>query len=654
MLTFDELWELLTVQDESQLIEAKYGSEVGKSCWETISAFANEPGMGGGYLLLGIQSPSNSPSGEYEIAGVDDPDKIQGDLTAICNNPDSFNHPIRPNIKLETKDGKTIVIAHIPEASPIEKPIYSKSRGLPQGARRRIGSSDIRCTDSDLELFYQERQNQSYDTTSVPEFTIDDLDPNAINAYRQARQKLNPSASELTYNDQDLLYSLNAITRHPQNPQAYCPTVAGLILFGKAIALRRYFPMHRIDYILISGTEWVSDPDERYQVVVEMREPLLLAVPRLTALVINDLPKSFHLDENGLQRQEIPLIPSKVIREAIVNAVMHRNYRLSSPIQIIRYTNRLEIHNPGYSLKPVDEIDQPGSLTRNEKIAAVLHETGFAETKGTGGRVMLETMLEANLSLPRFDSQRERDRFCLTLWTHNLLGEEDTEWLKQFRDYNLSNEDARALVVLRQVGRIDNFMYRIANGVDTLDASKKLIRLRDAGILEANGKGRATYYTLATQFLSGELGADNLESSTDDGALSGELGADNLESSTDDGTLSGELGADNLESSGAEQASSASEPLQLELAIPMGGIPQSLQEKIQSLGKRSPSLEEVKEVIIELCALQPKSSNELATLLNRDQKYLLEKYLKPLVEKGLLEYTNPERPNDPNQRYQIP
>ncbi len=172
--------------------------------------------------------------------------------------------------------------------------------------------------------------------------------------------------------------------------------------------------MHRIDYILISGVEWVSDPDERYQGVTEIREPLLLAIPRLTTLIINDLPKSFHLDDNGLQRQETPLIPSKVIREALVNSVMHRNYRFSNPIQIIRYANRLEIHNPGYSLKPIDEIDQPGSVTRNEKIAAVLHEIGFAETKGTGGKVMLETMLEANLTLPRFDSEREKDRFCLT------------------------------------------------------------------------------------------------------------------------------------------------------------------------------------------------------------------------------------------------
>lgn len=120
MLTFDELWELLTTQDESQQIEVKQGSEVSKSCWETISAFSNEPGLGGGYLILGIQDPTKSQTRQYEIVGVSDPDKIQRDLTSQCNT--TFNIPLRPQINLETRDGKTIVIAYVPEASPISKP----------------------------------------------------------------------------------------------------------------------------------------------------------------------------------------------------------------------------------------------------------------------------------------------------------------------------------------------------------------------------------------------------------------------------------------------------------------------------------------------------------------------------------------------------
>ncbi len=91
--------------------------------------------------------------------------------------------------------------------------------------------------------------------------------------------------------------------------------------------------MHRIDYILVEGKEWVSDPDKRYQ-STEIREPLLLAIPKLITLVLNDLPKAFGLAENEIHRRETPLIPRKVIREAIVNAVMHLILILLPPVTI--------------------------------------------------------------------------------------------------------------------------------------------------------------------------------------------------------------------------------------------------------------------------------------------------------------------------------
>jgi ATP-dependent DNA helicase RecG len=665
MLTFDELWELLTTQDESNQIEVKQGSEVSKSCWETISAFSNEPGLGGGYLILGITDPSRSLSGQYEITGIENPDQIQRNLLNICND-ETFNHRLRPNIILETIEGKTVVIAYIPEAPLNQKPIYITKDKLPKGAYRRIGSADVKCNEDDLQRFYEERQNQSYDTTAITDAILDDLDPQAIKAYRQLRANVKPTASELNYEDQDLLYCLNAITRHPNNPQAYCPTFAGLILFGKAIALRRYFPMHRIDYILIQGTEWISDPDERY-LAIEILEPLLLAIPRLSTLVINDLPKTFHLEENSLQRQDIPLIPSKVIREAIVNAVMHRNYRTSNPIQIIRYANRLELHNPGYSLKPINEIDQPGSFMRNTKIAAVLHDLNIAETKGTGGRTMIEAMLEANLTLPCFDSQREKDHFCLILRTHHLLGEEETQWLKQFREFNLSNDEARALAALRQLGKIDNFIYRVANDVDTLIASKKLTRLRDLGLLESNGKGRATYYTLKPEFqLKNQSKTDtfNQDSSTIKAeTLSGQFPTPYLDSSTvKPEILSGQFPTPYLDSSTVKPEilsgqfptpyldSSTVNPEQLVPELFSTIEKESVEYRLAKIGERT-QRKEIKNLILELCQIKPRSSNELASLLNRKRKYLLDEYLKPLINEELLEYTNPEKPNDPHQTY---
>jgi ATP-dependent DNA helicase RecG len=653
MLSFDELWELLTTQDESVEIEAKKGSEVGKSCLTTISAFANEPGLGGGYLLLGIKSPQESNGNKYEIEGLTDPDKIQTDLASQCS--EVFNIPIRPQIELATKNGKTVIVAFITEAQPTEKPVFIKNQGLPKGAYRRISSTDQRCTEKDIQLFFQERSYQTYDTTPIPDATLDDLDPEAIAAYRRERQAINPNASELNYDDQKLLFALDAIARHPTQKGEYCLTFAGLILFGNAIALRRYFPMHRIDYILVEGKEWVSDPDKRYQ-SIEIREPLLLAIPKLITLVLNDLPKAFGLEENEIHRRETPLIPRKVIREAIVNAVMHRNYRERNPVQIIRFSDRLEIRNPGYSLKPTDEFDQPGSKTRNEKIAAVLHEVNIAETKGSGGRVMLEKMLEANLSLPLFVSNRDRDYFHLTLFTHHLLDGEDIEWLTQFKNYGLSNDEAKALVILKQGGIINNLIYRVTNDVDTLTASQHLRRLRDAGLLEQQGKGSATCYTLNPQFLPKEKIAigeatrtetdnSNQDSSTVEGeTLSRQSSTPNQDSSTVEGeTLS-------RQSSTPNQDSNQFIPEQLALELFPDTRKTTLQEKIEKIGSRTKQ-EEIKHIILELCEIQPYSSSELASLLNRERKYLLHKHLKPLIDEGLLEYTNPEKPNDPHQTY---
>jgi ATP-dependent DNA helicase RecG len=647
MLTFDELWEILITEDEGVEIEAKKGSEVTKSCWETISAFSNEPSLGGGYLILGIKSPQESDTNNYEIEGIADPDKIQLDLATQCR--EVFNITIRPQIETATKDGKIVIVAFIPEVRPSEKPVYITNRGLPKGAFRRIASSDQKCTDRDVELFYKERNAQTYDTTTIPDATLDDIDPEAIAAYRRERQAVNPNASELNYDDHRLLFALNAIAKNPNQKGEYCLTFAGLILFGNAIALRRYCPMHRIDYILVEGKEWVSDPDKRYQ-SIEIREPLLLAIPKLITLVLNDLPKAFGLEENEIHRRETPLIPRKVIREAIVNAVMHRNYRERSPVQIIRFCDRLEIRNPGYSLKPTDEFDQPGSKTRNEQIAALLHEINLAETKGSGGSVMLEKMLEANLTLPLFISNRDRDYFHVTLFTHHLLDGNDIEWLKQFKNYGLSNDEAKALVVLRQVGMINNLIYRVTNNFDTLTASHHLRRLRDSGLLVQQGKGSVTCYTLNPEFQpkeQSEVDKSNLDSSTPDAdSLSGQSEKSNLDSSTPDAdSLSGQSEKSNLDSSTLK-------PEQLTLELFPTIEQESLEDRLAKIGGRTKT-EEIKNLILELCKIQPRSSSELASLLKRERKYLLDKYLKPLIDEGLLEYTNAEKLNDPHQTYRI-
>lgn len=632
-MTALELLQSLNLLDETERIEAKRASEVGRSLLETVCAFANEPGLGGGWLLLGVTREEQALFPSYQVQGVPQPDKLCADLATQCR--DTFNVPVRIELSTEQVNGLPLVMAFVPEAQPQDKPVFFKSQGLPKGALRRVGSVDQHCTDDDLAVFYQGRQRESFDASLVPDATLDDLAPEALSDYRQTRADANPDAEELRWTDEELLRSLGCIGQDERG--ASRPTVAGLMLFGKTQALRRCFPMTRVDYIRVPGREWVPDPDRRFD-TIELRDPLFRLIRRAQAAVLDDLPKGFALKEGDLQRQDKPVIPQRVIREALVNALMHRSYRSHSPVQIIRYANRLEIRNPGFSLKSPEHLGEPGSEPRNPRIAAVLHETRFAETKGSGIRVMRDTMEQAGLTPPLFESDRGNDQFVARYFFHHFLGADDVAWLAQFKDAQLSPDEAKALIMVREAGAIDNAAYRALNKVDTLAASAALRRLRDAGLLVQKGKGSATHYLPTERLGLNKNTGGGPGLSTHLEGLSGNPSA-----------LSSNLGG---LSSNPTALSSNPQPNAQDAARSnlLDELPGSLAARLGALGQRHPP-QEIQNLIVDLCSLRDWSVSELALLLRRNPEGVRQSYLRPLMRDGRLAMTNPEEPNDPQQAY---
>ena len=634
MSTALDLLQSLNLLDETERIEAKRASEVGKSLLETVCAFANEPGLGGGWLLLGVVREEMPLFPSYQVEGVPQPDKLCANLATQCR--EVFNLPVRLDLSTEQVNGHAVVVAFVPEAQPQDKPIFFKAQGLPKGALRRVGSTDQHCTEDDLAVFYQGRQRDSFDAALVPDATLDDLASEALADYRQARAETNRDAEELRWSDEELLRSLGCIAKDAGG--AWRPTVAGLVLFGQAQALRRCFPMTRVDYIRVPGREWVPDPERRFD-TVELRDPLFRLIRRAQAAVLDDLPKGFNLPEGELQRQDKPVIPQRVIREALVNALMHRSYRSHGPVQIIRYANRLEIRNPGFSLKSPEHLGEPGSEPRNPRIAAVLHETRFAETKGSGIRVMREAMEQAGLTPPLFESDRTGDQFVARYFFHHFLGAEDIAWLARFKDLQLGSDDAKALIVVREAGAIDNAAYRALNKVDTLAASAALRRLRDAGLLSQKGRGSATYYVPAERLgLEGQAGNPGALSSNP-GALSSKLGA--LSSKLDG--LSSNPSADLTAAASARFDEAARHAL-------LDDLPGSLAARLGAIGQRHPP-QEIQGLVVELCALRAWRTDELSLVLRRNPEVVRQNYLRPLMREGRLLMTRPDEPNDPQQSY---
>ncbi|MGC4367505.1 ATP-binding protein [Hydrogenophaga sp. R2] len=623
MTTAIELLQSLNLLDETERIEAKRASDVGRSLLETVCAFANEPGLGGGWLLLGAVRDDMALFPSYRAEGVSQPDRLCAELATQCR--DVFNVPVRVELSTEQVEGKALIVVFVPEAQSRDKPVHFKSQNLPRGAFRRIGSTDQHCTDDDLAVFYQGRQRDSFDAGLVPDATLEDLSEEALADYRQSRAEANPDAEELRWSDEELLRALGCIAPDTQvSPVVWRPTLAGLMLFGTPKALRRCFPLMRVDYIRVPGREWVPDPERRFD-TIELRDSMFRLIRRAQAAVLDDLPKGFDLKEGDLQRQDKPVIPQRVIREALVNALMHRSYRSHSPVQIIRYANRLEIRNPGFSLKSPEHLGEPGSEPRNPRIAAVLHETRFAETKGSGIRVMRETMELAGLTPPLFESDRGQDQFVARYFFHHFLGAEDVAWLARFRDAQLSSDEAKALIVVREAGAIDNASFRALTKVDTLTASASLRRLRDAGLLIQKGRGSATYYVASDRLIPQGL-------SGNPDRLSGNPG--DLTSNPD--ALPSKLLPD--------VASAARAAL-------LDGLPGSLAASLGGIGRRHPP-QEIQDLVVALCSLRPWSVDQLAQVLRRNPEVVRQSYLRPLMRQGRLVMTRPEEPNDPHQAYQ--
>ena len=173
-----KLLETRNAVDELDTLEAKsLRDDNSRSILETICSFSNEPGLGGGVILIGVAESKDADSPRYFIDGVEDPDKAQLDLATQCKSV--FNTPVYPTIKVEKTGGKVVLKVIIDEQPFGRKPVYFKKDGLPHGAYRRIGSADLIATEEDLWRFYEDPESK-YDETPVKYSSISDVDERAV------------------------------------------------------------------------------------------------------------------------------------------------------------------------------------------------------------------------------------------------------------------------------------------------------------------------------------------------------------------------------------------------------------------------------------------------------------------------------------------
>ncbi|WP_063711943.1 ATP-binding protein [Nocardia sp. BMG111209] len=479
----------------SDLAEVEVKSAAGglpKNIAETLSAFANG---GGGSVVLGLSEHDN-----FTPAPGFDAEAVRTALAGTCS--DLMDPPLRVRIDIEEFEGALIVTAEIPELDPMDKPCFVKARGHYQGSFIRSGDGDRKLGHYEVTQLLSNRTQPVYDLEPVVNAARSDLDDDLVRrVVRRARQR-QPRAFGHLETDEALV-RLNALTNVDGIMR---PTLGGLLCLGSYP--QQFFPQLFVSLVVLPGTEMgeLSAGGARFLDNVSLDGPIPVMLATASAALQRNMRRAAVV--NGLFREDRYDYPLEVIRELIVNALMHRDYSpgaRGTQIQIEMYRDRLVVKSPGglYGnvIGPLLGTSEQSSSSRNASLAKLLSDLpadtsgdqAVSENRGSGLPTVMATLRRAGMSPAAFDVAPGHVQ--VTVPQHALLDIGTIEWIGTLGLDGLTDQQNLALAMMRSTGRVTNAMMQ-AWGVDRTTARSALRDLVDRGVAATTGGRRYANYQL--------------------------------------------------------------------------------------------------------------------------------------------------------------
>ena len=419
-------------------------------------ALANE---GGGRMILGVtdQLPRNVVGSqafrnlERTKAGLIERLQLRVDVEEI-------QHP----------DGRVLVFQIPPR--PIGVPMQYKGAYWMRG-----GDALIPMTSDQLQRIFAET-SPDFSSEICTSAQLDDLDPTAVEVLRQLWQRKSPDQDVSTRPVEQLLADAELVVDGEV-------TYAALILLGTRKALGKHLAQAELIFEYRSN-EVPGPAAERH----EFRQGFLPVLDEVWRLINqrNDLQ---HFQQ-GLFIWDVPTFNERVVREVVLNAVSHRDYRLGGSIFVRQYPRRIEIVSPGgfpAGITPENILRQQNP--RNRRIAEVLGKCGLVERAGQGFDRIFRECIQQSKPLPDFS---HTDAHSVWLTLHGDI--QDPEFLRFLEEIGLERVAAFGLDDLLVV----DFVHREQRVPD--DLKSKVDHLLEQGIIERVGRGRGVRLLLSRQF----------------------------------------------------------------------------------------------------------------------------------------------------------
>ena len=343
----------------------------------------------------------------------------------------------------------------------------------------RSGATNRPLSGQEIHQLASTKDANDFELQPVPGATQRDFDPDIVDEYvskRELRGTPKPTTMK------NMLFEIGAVA--PDGS----PTVAGILLFSKRP--QTFLPQCGLVFVKFPGTEpRGEDGGVGYGRRDELSGPLARIIERAWAITWEEMRVGAVV--NSLEREELTEYPPFAVREALVNAVCHRDYSIKGRRTEIRmYADRLEIISPG-GLPGYITLDNlvEEHYSRNPRLVNGLYQWGYIEELGLGIDRMIEEMVQAGHNPPQF-----RDTpYSFTVTLTNTRERKATPRGPQ----SMNERQTRALAHVRQNGSITNREYqRLFEDVSSETLRRDLSDLVDRGHLLKIGSNKGTYYIL--------------------------------------------------------------------------------------------------------------------------------------------------------------
>lgn len=490
-MTDDELEEIVyrlrRQGADDDLVEVKSAaSEVPKDLWPSVSAFANTDG---GLVILGLVESEG-----FASAPGFDARAIQDAVRAGLDEAPGAHPKVQPvpDVRLDQRqvEGSDVVLLEIHplrDKPGATLPCYVVAQGPTTGSYKRVGDADKRLSAYEGYLLSSRLQPDRTDRSAVPGLTADDLNDALVDDMLGAlRARSSRALDGIAATDRaGALRRLNVLTDDQRLTLAGCLALAAYP--------QQDYPQLTIDVTVHPGAEKSVDSTTRFVDRRVCDGPLPVAVSDAVDTVLRNLRTRRVVD--GLGGTDVPEIPTEVLREAIINAVMHRDYSAAvqgQQVAVDVYPDRVEVVSPGgfWGDRTKDNVAEGRSEKRNETLATLLGDvripgsrSSLAEAQGSGIPRMIHAMRQQGLPAPSYASSTI-DHVIVRLDRFGLLDPEMETWLESLPgDVDRSPAERSALALAKTTGHVTVADLRSNLGLDSDDCRDVLGRLLGDGLL---------------------------------------------------------------------------------------------------------------------------------------------------------------------------